>query len=819
MADVVPATGSRSVFLSYAREDAAAARRIAEALRAAGLEVWFDEAELRGGDEWDARIRKQIDACALFIPLISAHTQERNKGYFRFEWKLAVDETYLLAAGVPFITPVVIDDTREAGAVVPPEFMKVHWTRLPGALPTPQFVEQVKRLLSGGPSSREAGGNGRATASPELGPPKKSLPIAAVVGLAAVALGAGVVFFSARKPAPATTPDPKSQAPDPSRPPQADAKSIAVLPLVNRSNRDEDLFFTDGVHDELLTQISRIRAIKTISRTSVMGYRGTTKNMKVIGAELGVATILEGGVQRAGNRVRINVQLIDVATDAHLWAEIYDREVTAENIFRIQSEIATAIAAALRANLLPGEQEQLQKTPTHNLAALEAYFQGQALLTKGTSTALQERISHLKRAIELDPNFVPAYAQLANAYLGQIYFDGRAVAAQLGKAEPLVNRALELDPQSGEAYAALGELKRQGSDPVAAEVAYRRALELNPNLSSSHFGYAQLLFWNFGRDEAALAEFERARQLDPVKTRRSGASTYLQALGRFDEARALLEEDIREYPESAWSHLALGTLYAEKFGQFELALQTLRRGYSLDPASVVYPKAIGDLYARIGDAERAIEWYERTLAIAPEAQNGPLLRLFILYWRGERDKFRALSASVTAVQAGPYFGNFLWVFKEFELREGRPGPARARYAAAFPEFFAPTEVEVHSRNAWLAKDIASVLLATGEKEQAALLLKKAEAVFRASGNVQMLAGVQALAGDRTGALATLQRAVTTNRFPAWGEDMTDFDGLRQAPEFKAIMDDLHTRLADARRRLRDLEAGGTLGPVPPPPKA
>ena len=138
---------TKAVFLSYAREDADAAKRIAEALRASGLEVWFDQNELRGGEAWDAKIRKQIDACALFIPLISVHTQERNKGYFRLEWKLAVDETHLLAAGVPFIAPVVVDDTKESGALVPPEFMKVQWTRLPGALPTPEFVAQVKRLM------------------------------------------------------------------------------------------------------------------------------------------------------------------------------------------------------------------------------------------------------------------------------------------------------------------------------------------------------------------------------------------------------------------------------------------------------------------------------------------------------------------------------------------------------------------------------------------------------------------------------------------------------------------------------------------------
>ena len=137
----------KAVFLSYAREDADAARRIADALRAFGVEVWFDQSELRGGDTWDQKIRGQIRSCALFMPVISANTQARPEGYFRREWKLAVERTHDMAAGVAFIVPVVIDDTREADALVPDEFMRVQWTRLPRGVPTPQFVEQIKRLL------------------------------------------------------------------------------------------------------------------------------------------------------------------------------------------------------------------------------------------------------------------------------------------------------------------------------------------------------------------------------------------------------------------------------------------------------------------------------------------------------------------------------------------------------------------------------------------------------------------------------------------------------------------------------------------------
>ncbi len=209
----------QAIFLSYARDDAVAARRIAEALRSAGLEVWFDENELRGGDTWDAKIRQQINDCALFLPVISTHTQERSKGYFRLEWKLAVDQTHLLAEGVPFLAPVVIDDTRESGAVVPAEFLRVQWTRLPGALPTPQFVEQVKRLMSG----RSVAGfaePGLSSARPAASRRPSRLPVGAWIGaLAVVVIGVAAAFFATRKPESATTPTgPNAAASKPTAP-------------------------------------------------------------------------------------------------------------------------------------------------------------------------------------------------------------------------------------------------------------------------------------------------------------------------------------------------------------------------------------------------------------------------------------------------------------------------------------------------------------------------------------------------------------------------------------------------------------------------
>src|SRR5579863_2728557 len=154
-----PTPSERAVFISYAREDAAAAVRIAEALRANAVEVWFDQSELRGGDAWDQKIRGQIDACALFVAVISRNTEERGKGYFRLEWKLAVEQTHLLREGAPYLVPVCVDDTPDSSSAVPPEFRRVQWTRIPGGLPSQEFVNHIRRLLDGR----------TATAAPEKG--------------------------------------------------------------------------------------------------------------------------------------------------------------------------------------------------------------------------------------------------------------------------------------------------------------------------------------------------------------------------------------------------------------------------------------------------------------------------------------------------------------------------------------------------------------------------------------------------------------------------------------------------------------------------
>jgi len=236
-------------------------------------------------------------------------------------------------------------------------------------------------------------------------------------------------------------------------------RSIAVLPFRNRSNVPEDAFFVDGIHDDLLTQLSRIETLdKVISRTSTEQYRNTTKSIPQIGSELGVVTILEGGVQRAGNQVRINVQLIDTSTDEHLWAHTYDRTLTVENLFGIQSEISREIVTALHGVLSDKDSLALQSAPPTNLDALTEYQLGRRELAKRTAESLALAEKSFKRAIELDANYALAYVGLAETYPLQVIYANMAYVDSVEPQREAIETALALNPELGEAYAALGLL-------------------------------------------------------------------------------------------------------------------------------------------------------------------------------------------------------------------------------------------------------------------------------------------------------------------------------------------------------------------------
>ena len=327
--------------------------------------------------------------------------------------------------------------------------------------------------------------------------------------------------------------------------------SIAVLPFANRSKSEDDIFFTDGIHDDLLTQLAKISDLKVISRTSVMEYRDTTKKIPEIAKELGVATILEGGVQRAGKRIRINAQLIDVATDEHLWAETFDREMTVENIFDIQSEITRHIVQAVRGELTDEEAGVLSQLPTRSLEAYEAYLHAKEVLN--TADYIQQKFEDaeqwFKKAVELDPEFALAWTGLVGMHAQAIWLAYDDTPKRYEMVREALSKATEYGPFLPETLAARAEyLYRIENNFHEAEITLRAAIKAKPGDAFLR----QLLALTLRRTnqwEESVSSFQLAVELDPENLMsRTLIIETLVTMGEYDRAEPLINLWMEKYP-------------------------------------------------------------------------------------------------------------------------------------------------------------------------------------------------------------------------------------------------------------------------------
>jgi TolB-like protein/tetratricopeptide (TPR) repeat protein len=422
---------------------------------------------------------------------------------------------------------------------------------------------------------------------------KRTLVIAGTLVVLGVGLGAGWLL------------KPGSAAPDAVAASALHTRgSVAVLPFDNFAVEDED-YFSDGITEDIIAQLTRVPDLTVVSRTSAMRYRNTELSVRQIGAELGVGAILEGSVRRAGGRVRIVAQLIDVATDRHLWSETYDREIA--DIFAVQSEVAREIASALGRTLLApaaGGREHARTDPeTHEL-----YLRARHLWNQRRPAALRSAIQYFEAAIARDPAFARAHAGLADVYVVFPFLDPTAPAlpsADSGMAA--ARRALELDPTLGEAYAALGLASLVAWSFEDADEYFARALELTP-------GYATALQWA-GNYRAALGQFEeaiellrRALELDPFSPRiHQDLAMRLSRWGRRDEAIQVLERGAELDPGYADYHVSAALVYAVA-GEEDHALEALLRAHALAPASGLSADAVRAAFrdAGLGGAIRLV---------------------------------------------------------------------------------------------------------------------------------------------------------------------------------------------------------------------
>ena len=421
-------------------------------------------------------------------------------------------------------------------------------------------------------------------------------------------------------------------------------KSIAVLPFDNLSEEKGNAYFAEGIQDEILTRLAKVADLKVISRTSTQHFKSAPDNLPQIAKQLGVMHILEGSVQKANDQVRVNVQLINALTDAHLWAETFDRKLT--DIFAVESEIAKTIADTLQAKLTGSEKTAIAKKPTENPAAHELYLQGRYFWNKRSAANLRKSIDYFNQAIAQDPNYALAYAGLAQAWMVLPAYNGGAPVECKPHAEAAARKALSLDETLSDAVAVLASIKAEYDfDFPDARAEYERAIQLNPNDATARHWFSTDCLATTGDHVSELAEMKRAAELDPLSLviNTNLGNAYLHN-NRLDEAIAQFPKAIEMDPSfyfAQWSYgqaLLLQGKIPEAISQFENAtsmtddpipLAMLGLGYGVsgrrDDAQKILAKlresraqrftpaySLALVCVGLGDQEQAINWLEES---------------------------------------------------------------------------------------------------------------------------------------------------------------------------------------------------------------
>lgn len=542
---------SPAVFLSYASQDADAARRVCEALRGARIEVWFDQSELRGGDVWDQKIRQRIRDCALFVPIISANTAARGEGYFRLEWGLAEQRSHMMARNRTFIVPVCVDATPDAGADVPESFLRVQWTRLPGSTTPPAFVERIATLL--GTPVVNAPAPGERGMPVSRGLPSRVASTSRRTRLIVASLLVAVLVAALLAWQPWRRMSDRAAASDASG--GSMDKSVAVLPFADMSEKRDQEYFSDGLAEELIDVLTRIPNLRVPARTSSFSFKGKAITVGEIARALGVTHVLEGSVRKSGEHLRITAQLVRADNGFHLWSQTYDRDV--RDIFAVQDDIAHAVAEQLKISLLGNEAtapKQTTGSEAHNL-----YLQARYLTDRDTPADLNQAVLLYQQALAIDPNYAPAWAGLAYCHTRRVSAGMDTTGAGYDKATSAARRAIALDPNLPEAYLtlAIGHLQYD-RDWAAAAQELAKVTALDPNnaqalTTGGHLSQA------IGRMSDALTQFRRAVELDPLNLlARKYLGRALHYAGRPAESAAVLRQAMELNPQFPGLRYELG---------------------------------------------------------------------------------------------------------------------------------------------------------------------------------------------------------------------------------------------------------------------
>ena len=590
-------------------------------------------------------------------------------------------------------------------------------------------------------------------------------------------------------------------------------RSIAVLPFDNRSNREEDEFFVQGMHDDLLTNLAKIGSLKVISRTSVARYKNTEIPIPEIAKELGVATVMEGAVQRAGNTVRINVQLIDAETDEHLWAEIFDRELTTENLFAIQSEISSKIATALETTLSPQEQQAISERPTESLAAYNAYLLGRQLMARRGIEDLTRAQQEFQRATELDQDFALAWVGIAET--ARLLFGNTRLSfpETIAIMESAANKALAINDQLGEAYLSLAEVDEFHERHDQAEANYKKAIELNPGYVTAFLWYSDYLDNFPHRRREALGMLRKAEELDPLSSIiQEEIADQLALLGQFSAAENLLKNLLQSDPDFAPTYEEMAQLM-DTTGRFDEQVMWLRKASELDPGN--FSIHIQQTFAllNMGD-EEALADIKRHIAGLDDQHwaMGWVETLESMYRKNYAASLESAKWVDQQLGGVPQFQNvFGWVY----LLNNDYQKARQSFSVAFPRYFDRSTwrsaIELDPGNGCF---MAYVMSRSGEETLSADLLNMTLSYLENElpnyidhADRFFYEGCYLMAGEFDKAMDQLDISFAHGHYGQWWiwGNLSLFDPLRGTERYEAMMQNISETAAAQRTNLAQME--------------
>jgi len=581
--------------------------------------------------------------------------------------------------------------------------------------------------------------------------------------------------------------------------------SIAVLPLVNMSSDPETDYFSDGLAEELLNLLSKVDSLRVAARTSSFAYKGSDQNIQKIGEELGVGHILEGSVRRAGNRVRITTQLINVADGFHLWSETYDRELT--DIFALQDEIAAAVVKALRIELL--DEEIAPERVAIDPAAYDLFLRGRGELNENDAGALERAADYLQRAIELEPGYVAAMALLGSTYLDMDEYGSLSITESLRLSGPLIEKALELDPNDADAWAAQGYRQWRLDQTALAGESLQHALGLSPSHIRALGNYTNVLLAQ-GRFRENLEQTRKLAELDPQNPNHLATYEYIKAYfgenGQiepvFDRLRQTHYNDPRFYDASA--------SYYQRAHEYDRMVKDMLRTRALRPSDAWAPGWISTVLFSLGAADEGEQWLDQTRQVNPDSRyllRAGYERLLVQKQYGELTAFMRAAWLREATE-----GNYLGLGAAL-LLDGKP----AETYDVLKESLARYPFDPETGNVSFGTDAALWLIlaarAVGDDALAGDLLGKVgiqignaiEQRYYVLGAQQSRAAYYALAGERIRALYTLQQAADNGYSVPHDLETPFFDALKNNPDFQLILKQVRDNQAAMKEKVLALD--------------